>query len=219
VLVLATSPWLDRYADADFGGHMAQHLLLGMVAPLLLVLAAPVTLLLRALPRSRARRLGRLLRRRGVRLLAHPLPGLLLTSGGLVLLYLTPLYTLSTRHEVVHVLVHVHLVASGLLFTWAIAGPDPAPRSPVRLRLVVLGVAIAVHATVAQLIYAGLLVDVQAPVPQMRAAGSLMYFGGDIAELLLALALLTTWRTRPRPRPARARSLHLLVAQPGGSRR
>ena len=31
-----------------------------------------------------------------------------------------------------------------------------------------------------------------------RAAGNLMYFGGDIAELALALALLVTWRPAPR---------------------
>jgi putative membrane protein len=45
--------------------------------------------------------------------------------------------------------------------------------------------------------YAGLFVRVDAPAAELRAAGSLMYFGGDIAELLLALALLLTWRPRP----------------------
>jgi len=90
--------------------------------------------------------------------------------------------------------VHVHLVASGYLFAWVVAGPDPGPARPtVRARLVVLGIAIAVHASLAQLLYAGLLVDVHEPVAGMRAAGDLMYYGGDLAELLLALALLLSW--------------------------
>ena len=39
--VLAVTPAFDAWAEADFGGHVAQHLLLGMVAPLGLVLGSP----------------------------------------------------------------------------------------------------------------------------------------------------------------------------------
>ena len=204
LIVSALGPEFDGFADRDFGGHMAQHIVLAMVAPLALVLAAPMTLLLRQLPHRHARRLGRLLRSRGVRVLSHPVLGLMLTSGGLIVLYFTQLYSLSTRNDAVHLAVHFHLVASGSLFAWAIAGRDPAAgRVSVPVRLGVLGVSIAVHSAVAQLIYAGLLVQVREPAAEMQAAGSLMYFGGDLAELLLAIALLATWRNaahagRPR---------------------
>ncbi|WP_051551273.1 cytochrome c oxidase assembly protein [Nocardioides sp. URHA0020] len=195
VLTIAVSPPVDRLADHDFGGHAAQHLLLAMVAPLGLALGAPVTLLLRGLPHAAARRLGRALHTAPIRLLARPSVALLLSSGGLVLLYFTPLYDASTRDPVVHALVHLHLLASGLLFAWVIAGPDPAPvRASVPARLVVLGVAVAVHAVVSQLLFAGILVQVHEPVGEMQAAGNLMYVGGDVAEVLLALALLLTWR-------------------------
>lgn len=176
--------------------HAAQHLLLAMLAPLGLVLAAPLTLLLRQLPHRAARRLGRALGAWPVRLLTRPATALLLSSGGLVVLYFTPLYELTTDHEAVHRLVHLHLVAAGTLFAWVIAGPDPAPhRSSVQVRLVVLGVAVAVHASVARLLFAGIGVQVREPLHQMRAAGNLMYFGGDIAELALAVVLLLTWRS------------------------
>ena len=195
LMATALSPPVDSWADADFGGHMVQHLLLGMVGPLALVLGAPVTLLLRGLPHRHARGLGRLLNTGAVHRPTQPAVALGLSSGGLVLLYLTPLYDLSTRHDGIHLLVHVHLALAGILFAWVIAGPDPGPRrASVRTRLVVLGISIIVHASVSQLLYAGVLVQVHEPVEQMRAAGSLMYFGGDIAELLLALALLVTWR-------------------------
>lgn len=122
---------------------------------------------------------------------------LVLNSGGLVALYFTPLYAATTTNQSLHGLVHLHLAASGYLFAWVIAGPDPAPQRPtVRTRLTVLGAAVAVHASVAQLLFAGLLVQVREPVAQMQAAGNLMYFGGDVAEILLAVALLATWRPR-----------------------
>ena len=193
----ALSPAFDAAADEDFGVHMAQHLLMAMLAPTALVLGAPVTVALRGLPPAQARLLGRLLRSRPAHVLAHPVTALVLSSGVLVALYFSPLYAATTTNPSLHALVHLHLAASGYLFAWVIAGPDPAPQRPtVRTRLVVLGAAVAVHASVAQLLFAGLLVQVHEPVGQMQAAGNLMYFGGDVAELLLAAALLATWRPR-----------------------
>src|SRR5690606_35043909 len=84
-------PPLAPFAGADFRGHMVQHLLVGMYAPLLLVLGAPVTLLLRTLPAASARRLTAVLHSRPARVLTHPAVALLLSTGSLALLYFTPL--------------------------------------------------------------------------------------------------------------------------------
>ena len=93
------------------------------------MLGSPVTLLLRALPHRHGRRLGGLLRGPAVRALTRPAVAVAASSGGLVLLYLTPLYGLSTRHEGVHLLVHVHLVLAGtLLVTWRPAAAGPTGR-------------------------------------------------------------------------------------------
>ena len=205
LLALALVESLSPYPAGDFRGHMYQHLLLGMLAPLGLVLGAPATLLLRSLPPRRARALTRLLRARPSHLLANPVTALVLSLGGLWLLYATPLYRATTTSGPLHRLVHAHFLAAGCLFAWVIAGPDPAPRRPsVPFRLVVLGVAIAGHAALAQLMYAELLVQIPAPPEQLRGAGELMYYGGDLAEILLALALLTTTPVRRRRRPAAA---------------
>ncbi|GIF16989.1 cytochrome c oxidase assembly protein [Actinoplanes teichomyceticus] len=185
-----------RSAD-DFRTHMLQHLLIGMLAPLGLVLGAPVTLLLRTMPRQAGRAVGRVLRSRFVHVVAQPAVALTLNLGGLLLLYLTPLYTWTTRHPATHLLVHLHFLLAGYLFAWVIAGPDPAPRRPrVPARLVVLGLAVAFHATFSQLMYAGAFVHLPVPEEQRRGAATLMYYGGDIAELLLAAALVTNWRPR-----------------------
>ncbi|MFB4317683.1 cytochrome c oxidase assembly protein [Actinomadura sp. 21ATH] len=195
LLAAALLPPVAPFAHHDFRGHMLQHLLIGMYAPLALVLGAPVTVLLRALPAARARRLTAVLRSRPAALLAHPVTALVLTTGGLGVLYFTPLYDATAAHPGLHWLVHAHFLASGCLFAWAIAGPDPAPARPgVPARLLVLGAAIAGHAVLSQLMYGGFLVDMQAPVAQLQGAAEIMYYGGDIAELLLAAALVATWR-------------------------
>jgi len=83
LLAAAMLPPVADHAGHSFHGHMVQHLLIGMYAPLGLVLAAPITLLLGSLPARQARRLARLVRSRPVGLLANPITALLLTIGGL----------------------------------------------------------------------------------------------------------------------------------------
>ncbi|MBB5628969.1 cytochrome c oxidase assembly protein [Sphaerisporangium krabiense] len=201
LLAAGLLPPVAAFAAHDFRGHMLQHLLIGMLAPLGLVLGAPVTLLLRSLPPRDARVVGRVLRGRAAHVLAGPWAALALSVGGMAALYATPLYGAVAADPLLHHLLHAHFVLSGCLFAWAIAGPDPAPRRPpVPHRLVVLGVAVAAHATVAQLMYAGLL-PLDVPAAQLRGAAEIMYYGGDAAELLLALAMVATWRPARRRVP------------------
>lgn len=142
--------------------------------------------------------------------LVYLLTALGLSTGSLALLYFTPLYDATVGRPVPHGLLHAHFLLSGCLFAWVIAGPDPAPARPtVPARLLVLGVAVAAHAVIAQLMYGGFLIDVHAPIAQVRGGAEIMYYGGDVAELLLAAALVATWRptrrtapARPRPKPA-----------------
>ncbi|MZF89906.1 cytochrome c oxidase assembly protein [Streptomyces sp. SID5643] len=199
LLGVALLPPVAPLAHGDFRGHMVQHLLIGMYAPLALVLAAPVTLLLRTLPASRGRWLTAVLHSRPARVIAHPAVALVLSTGSLVLLYFTPLYNAASAVPAAHWLLHAHFLLSGCLFAYAVAGPDPAPARPgVRARLVYLGVAIAAHAVISQLIYAGFRVHINAPVDQVQGGAEIMYYGGDVAELLLAAALVATWRPEPR---------------------
>ncbi|MEW2805866.1 cytochrome c oxidase assembly protein [Streptomyces massasporeus] len=199
LLGVALLPPVAPFAHQDFRGHMVQHLLIGMYAPLALVLAAPVTLLLRTLPASGGRRLTAVLHSPPARVISHPAVGLALSVGSLVVLYFTPLYNAITADPAAHWLLHAHFLLSGCLFAHAIAGPDPAPARPgVRARLVYLGVAIAAHAVISQLMYGGFWVDIHAPVDQVQGGAEIMYYGGDLAELLLAAALVATWRPEPR---------------------
>ncbi|GAB2461288.1 hypothetical protein GCM10027162_65570 [Streptomyces incanus] len=195
LLAVALLPPLAPFAQDDFRGHMAQHMLIGMYAPLALVLAAPLTLLLRTLPAARGRQLTAVLHSPPARLVARPVVALLLSTGSLAVLYFTPLHHAVMSTPDAHWLLHAHFLLSGCLFAYVIAGPDPAPSRPgVRARLVYLGVAIAAHAVISQLMYGGFWVDIHAPIDQVQAGAEIMYYGGDIAELLLAAALVATWR-------------------------
>ncbi|MEV4639913.1 cytochrome c oxidase assembly protein [Actinoplanes sp. NPDC049548] len=193
-------------------GHMGQHLLVGMVAPLGIVLGAPVTLLLRTLPVTAGRRLTRVLRTAPVRFLISPVVALVLSAGSLVLLHLTPLLAYAMSDPFLHSALLVHFLLAGCLFAWVIAGPDPAPhRATVRTRLVVLAVAVAVHATLAQLMYAGTLVRTPGTDADRQTAATLMYYGGDLAELLLAFGVFQSGSRQVRARGGLARTGHRMA--------
>lgn len=189
-------------------GHMIQHLLLGMFAPLALVMGAPATLLLRSLPPQVGRFVAGMLGSGPVSVLAHPVTASLLDIGGMYLLYLTPLFALSMTNGPVHVLVQLHFVISGYLFAWAIAGPDPAPRRPgMPARLAVLFIATAAHACLAKLMYGyGFPRGVGASATELKSAAKWMYYGGDVAGLLLIVAFFAAWFRVRRGRTTTRRS-------------
>ncbi|WP_223111099.1 MULTISPECIES: cytochrome c oxidase assembly protein [Aeromicrobium] len=204
VIALALSPLTD---SPTARAHMVQHLLLGMLAPIGLVMGAPVTLLLGVLRPDAARVLTAVLRTRAFHLLSHPVTAAVLNVGGMFVLYLTPLYALSTESTTVHHLVHAHFLIAGYLFAWAIAGPDPAPRRPgMATRVVVLVLAGAAHAYLAKVLYARageLPPGTEYAVSDMQAGAQWMYYGGDVVDILLATALFATWlKRRSRSREA-----------------
>lgn len=186
-------------ADGRFVTHMGDHLLLGMIAPLLLVAGAPVTLALRALPVRRARALSRFLNRRAMRILTHPLTAALLDVGGLWLMYTTALFPAMAEHDGIHLLAEAHVLGAGYLFTAAMIGVDPAPHRPGRLpRAVVLVAFLAGHAILARYLYGHPPVGVG--VADARAGAELMYYGGDLVDLILIAVFCRQWYAATDPR-------------------
>lgn len=113
LLAAGLLPPIAPWAHGDFRGHMLQHLLIGMYAPLGLVLGAPVTLLLRNLSADKGRRLTGLVQSRPVHVLANPVTALMLSVGTLGLLYFTPLYNAMSANTGLHWLLHVHFLLAG----------------------------------------------------------------------------------------------------------
>lgn len=214
---VAVSPALHALSQHDPRGHVIQHLLLGMFAPLALVLAAPVTLLLGSLPVARRGMARNLLRSRALHGLSHPATAAVLDMGGLYLMYLTPLYIFTTTNTLAHHLVNLHFLLAGYLFTWSIVGPDPAPRRPtITIRALVLIAAGAAHAYLAKVLYvrASELSGGSFDLGQAQAAAQLMYYGGDLAELALAVALFATWYRAGRAVQSARRTEHPRIDKP-----
>jgi putative membrane protein len=188
----ATGPLAER-AHANFSAHMLGHLLLGMLAPLLMACAAPMTVLLRALHVSSVRQLSRFLRRnRVIGLYSDPAVAALLNIGGLWLLYGTDLYLFMQHNELVHLLVHIHVFLAGYLFTASIVYTDPVSRRRSYLyRAVVLVAAMAGHSILAKRLYA--FPPAGVPANEEESGALLMYFGGDLIDLVLIILFCREW--------------------------
>ncbi|MET9324853.1 cytochrome c oxidase assembly protein [Streptomyces sp. NPDC003038] len=178
-----------------FTVHMGRHLLVGMAAPLLLVLARPLTLALRALPPGPVRRVlpAAAHSRTAGRLLFPPVAALL-DIGGLWLLYRTPLWAAAQHRPLLHILLYGHVLAAGLLFTFAVCRLDPVRRRwGLPLRGGTLLAAGAAHAVLAKTLYSTPPPGTGPTTADLHAGALLMYYGGDLVELALAVALATQW--------------------------
>jgi putative membrane protein len=137
-LVLALNSPLAALDDKLFWAHMAQHVLLLVVAPPLLLLGRPWSTVWRAVPlpvrRAAAHGVLRLAERGWVRVLwrvaAAPATALVIFVGTLAVWHLPGLWGATLRSPGLHVFEHVTFLASGLLF-WSQLIDSP----PVRSRL------------------------------------------------------------------------------------
>jgi putative membrane protein len=206
IIAFALMSGLGTYDTTLFSVHMAQHLLLNMVAPLPLALAAPITLALRTLPAGPRGLLLRALHWRISRVFTFPPVALALFVGSMYALYLTPLYGETLRHPLLHDAVHAHFLATGCLFAWVIVGVDPVPGRPSHMgRILTLLAAIPFHAFLGVALLsdntvlgngfyeahprtwgASLLSD------QHTGAG-IMWTAGELISLVLLLSAVAQW--------------------------
>src|SRR5215468_569630 len=136
MLLLALASPLEALAKVLLQAHMAQHLMLMMVAPPLLVYGAPTLPLLRGLPQVILKRgLGPLLAwtvwRRLARLLTHPVLGWLAFVVATVAWHIPVLYELALHSHFWHHVQHLCFLSTGMLFWWPVLQPWPSrPRWP-----------------------------------------------------------------------------------------
>lgn len=124
LLAAVASPIDGLGEDYLFSAHMAQHVLLGDIAPLLLLLS-----LSRVIMRPVTRRLTAVERRLGP--VASPWTGLALWLVLMYLWHIPALYDAALQSPVVHLLEHGSFFAAGVCVWWPLVQPVPL-RRPLR---------------------------------------------------------------------------------------
>lgn len=143
VLSIAMLSPVDALADELFTAHMAQHVLLAVVAPPLFVAGAPIVAMLWALPLSARRRVVQVVK--GARWLTTTwrfmtTPFVSFATHAVVLWawHMPPLFTAALRHSSLHALEHVSFLGSACLIWWGITYPSRSRRAAYALGIVVL---------------------------------------------------------------------------------
>jgi putative copper resistance protein D len=200
------------YGRVSFAWHMIEHMFMAMVAPILLVLGTPILLMIRVLhPRTdgtfgpREILLG-FVHSRYMTFMANPIVASMLFFFSMVVFYYTPLFELSLRSHVGHIIMVIHFLASGYLFAWVLVGADPGPpKWPASYRLLMLFATIGFHAFFGVALTGSstlLAPDFFGPlniawIPSALAdqhqAGAIAWGVGEAPSLLLALLVTLSW--------------------------
>jgi len=192
------------YEDALFSVHVAQHMVLTMLAPPLLALGAPITLALMTTPAPVRKRITRLVHSAPVKGLSHPMLAWVIFTLSLYVLYYSPLFGLSLRNPAVHVFVHAHFLLAGLLFWWPIIGVDPTrwrlhPGARLGLLFLMLpfhaflGVALMGSNSLLDPAMAALAPAWADPLAQQQAGGGILWGAGDLVSVIAALGIMVSW--------------------------
>src|SRR5437762_6162146 len=127
-LVVALLSPLDALSGVLFSAHMAQHLILMLIAAPLLVLSDFPLALLWALPRPWARALSQRLRSaqtapRAWGVISSPVSAWLLFALALWVWHAPALFEAALRNEMIHALEHLVFLVSATLFWWVLLKP------------------------------------------------------------------------------------------------
>ena len=180
--VLALAVALLAPLESSLSAHMAQHLLLGLVAPLLLAAGAPVRL---ALAASRRRRWVRALHALPLR----PAVGWAAFTAVMLGTHLTGWYELALENPFVHAFEHLAYLLAGLAFWIPLVAVDPLPHAPgPAARLVWLLAAMPPMGLVGAHLLTGTVAYPSYPdLADQRSAAGLMWGTGS---LLMSVALV-----------------------------
>ena len=198
LVLIAFSPNLMTQAHDSIKVHMVQHILVAMVSPIFLVLGRPVTLILMTTPAKFARTIIGILRNKLFLFLSSPLIGFALNIGGMFALYLTGLYSIALKNPLLHFVIHIHFLVAGYIFTWSIIGLDPVRVRPsFKIKIAVVFLTIACHTFLSKFMYAfNVPLTSNESASEVQEAAKLMYYWGDVSELLLLVLLFAFFYPR-----------------------
>lgn len=227
VLFLATESPLDAFDSLFLSAHMAQHLLLIMVAPPLLLLSYPLLPMLRGLPKALVKEgLGPFLSWKPLKdffgWLTSPIPAWIVFAFAVLLWHLPFFYEWALSSPAWHGVQHACFFWSGVLFWWPIIQPGPGkPRWPKWMAIPYLLLADVLNTGLSVVfVFSGKLIypsygAVRAThfsaLEDQSLAGLLMWVPGSVVYLIpafiLVMGLFTTPRMQAMTPPQRVRAV------------
>ncbi len=131
-IYLALQSPLDQLAEHLFWLHQVQHFMLRMLGPMLIALAAPESVLIAGLPAGLRRGIVAPVLASGplrgfFGLLSRPLTAFVLFVASLYVWQVPTIHDAALASTPVHYLMHVTMLAAGLLFFWVVLGHNDRP--------------------------------------------------------------------------------------------
>ena len=226
VLFIATESPLDAFDSLFLSAHMAQHLLLIMIAPPLLLLSNPLLPMLRGLPKGFVKEgLCPFLSWKPLKYffgwLSSPIPAFLIFAASTLSWHLPFMYELALSSAMWHGVQHAFFFWSGVLFWWPVIQPGPGKsRWPKWIAIPYLLLADILNTGLSVVfVFSGKLLypsySVVRPshftaLEDQSLAGLLMWVPGSVVYLIpafvLVMGLFTTPRTQTVNAPIRVRN-------------
>ncbi len=220
-IFLATQSPLDTFDNLFLSAHMAQHLLLMMIAPPLILMGDPVVPLLRGLPKQFVKEaLGPFLTWRALRRLGEfvtaPAFAWCAFAFSTIFWHMPKFYELALHSPRWHGMQHASFFWMGILFWWPVVEPGPGkPRWPQWAKIPYLLLADILNTALsAFFVFSGRLLyptyaAIQAsgvrPQDDQTLAGLIMWVPGSLIYLVPALVIAMRLLTSPRlARPSTA---------------
>jgi cytochrome c oxidase assembly factor CtaG len=202
---VATESGIGSYDDVLFSDHMAQHLLLIMVAPALLIFGQPITLMLHASRNPLHTWVKRILRSRVASFLTWPVFGCVAYTVAVIGAHLTGFANLVESNQVAHNAEHAGFLVIGYLFLLPLLGREPIRwrlSYPVRFAILVLimpvdtftGLALGYGSASSPGVPAGPRPAwAPPPVSDLHTGGAVMWVGGDGLMFALMMVVFLMW--------------------------
>ncbi|MCB0194272.1 MAG: cytochrome c oxidase assembly protein [Anaerolineae bacterium] len=217
LMIALVSP-LDGLAEELFSAHMAQHLLLMLVAPPLIVWSRPIIPLLWALSRPARHTTGSFWRKaQGLRWLWHHLTNPLVVWGlyalTLWLWHIPRFYQAALESETLHQAEHLSFLAAAILFWWLVLQPVGHRRLDYGAAFLFIFTtmlhsgALGAFLTFARVPLYPIYLETTAiwgmtPLEDQQLAGLLMWTPPTLIYVVIGLALLGVWINRQEKNPS-----------------
>jgi putative membrane protein len=206
----ALGPPLDGLAAWFLSAHMAQHLLLMLVAAPLLLAGTPLRLARQSGVAALERAAARLSHSRLLGAVIWPPAAWALYAAVLAGSHFTPLYEAALEHPAVHVLEHALYLAAALVFWYPVVGLEPSRwRLGYGLRLLYVAAALPVQSLLGLAIFSSrhvlyphyavtAAVRGTSALADQQTGGIIMWLGGGLPVIAALLLVAAAWAAEDR---------------------